>query len=281
MLNKNSINFNTSISKNINLFNSIKNINKKEENKISKINLKNFSVFLSKDLLKNMKVIGQFDKKFLLMINFNTNTLVIFDQHAIHERILYEFYSDLLFKNLLPIESAEQKSTKINLSKFNLLESVFSKQILKYPLEVEKSQIINSEISLFNANTINNLFHFEFRFFKNKIIFYSVPIILDRILDKEEYLDIFRKILLNLEVLIYFNKDGKYTLNTNNIKLILIFLRDTIKSRACRDSVKFNEELDNVFIESLLDNLVECKNPFLCAHGRHNFYIINDKNFNS
>jgi DNA mismatch repair ATPase MutL len=280
MLNKNSINFNTSITKNINLRYSIKNLNKSEEKlKINKLNLRNFSMFLSKDLLKSMKVIGQFDKKFLVMINTFTNTLVIFDQHAIHERILYEFYSDLLYKNLFPYESPVKEPKKVNLSKYNLLESIFSKQILKYPLEVDRFKIIKTDISLFNINKVNNLFHFEFRFSNNKLIFYSVPIVLDRILDREEYLDIFKKILLNLENIVYF-EGGEYKINANNLKLILIFFRDTIKSRACRDSVKFNEELDNVFIESLLNNLAECKNPFLCAHGRHNFYIIKDKNFN-
>ncbi|KAF7701557.1 DNA mismatch repair protein MutL [Cucumispora dikerogammari] len=47
---------------------------------------------LTKDLFKNAIIIGQFDKKFIILkLKQNTNTLfVAVDQHALHERILLE-----------------------------------------------------------------------------------------------------------------------------------------------------------------------------------------------
>lgn len=47
---------------------------------------------------KNIQVIGQLDNKFIVALDINSNMLVLFDQHAVHERILVEKH----FKGPIP-----------------------------------------------------------------------------------------------------------------------------------------------------------------------------------
>ena len=116
MLNKTSLNF----IKNINVYPSL--INKKSipESKLRRRNDKNNRTsqhFLSKNELNEMKLIGQFDNKFVIMVRRKDNAIVIFDQHVVHERILYEFYSSLLFNSIYDIDSKEN-SDKVRLNLF-------------------------------------------------------------------------------------------------------------------------------------------------------------------
>ena len=60
-----------------------------------------------------------------------------------------------------------------------------------------------------------------------------------------------------------------------SIKFIDLFSYH-IKSKACRNAVKFNDELEREFINELMQSLSLCNNPFLCAHGRHNFYLLKE-----
>lgn len=52
---------------------------------------------------KDLKVIGQIDQKFIAAIDCKKFNLIIFDQHAVHERIRLE---DLL-KGKIPLNSAD------------------------------------------------------------------------------------------------------------------------------------------------------------------------------
>ena len=69
--------------------------------------------------------------------------------------------------------------------------------------------------------------------------------------------------------------DIEYYLNLYNEKSnkIIFLFDDFIKSKACRDAVKFNDILDEDYIKKLIYELGNCNNPFQCAHGRHNFFI--------
>jgi DNA mismatch repair ATPase MutL len=118
---------------------------------------------------------------------------------------------------------------------------------------------------------MNNLFHFEFLIIDKEIKLYALPIIFDKLLGREIYLNIFKKLLENFKYIVNYNNSE---FSIKNDSLLLDLFISIIKSKSCRDAVKFNEELDMVFIESLINNLGECMNPFLCAHGRHNFFIL-------
>ena len=63
-------------------------------NALSTIDNEKYS--LNKIDLINLSLIGQFDKKFLVFYRDKDKSIIFFDQHAVHERILYEYYQELL-----------------------------------------------------------------------------------------------------------------------------------------------------------------------------------------
>lgn len=44
----------------------------------------------SKNMFSNLQIVGQLDKKFLVVIEQSSNDLILFDQHAVDERIKVE-----------------------------------------------------------------------------------------------------------------------------------------------------------------------------------------------
>jgi DNA mismatch repair ATPase MutL len=128
---------------------------------------------------------------------------------------------------------------------------------------------------------------------KENLILISVPIIFDRILKDELYREIFFRTLVEI-IRLYISEEKSINLDNSNRKginnkenifisefrlklnhriLINAFLR-IIKSRGCRDAIKFNDDMSFEFMNNLLLNLRNCDNPFLCAHGRRNFFVI-------
>ncbi len=280
MLNKNSANFTCTAQKNIFLKNKIK---KSYKFTIKKVCHNVISKQLHKDEIEHLKLIGQFDKKFILMFSTKNNSIILFDQHAIHERILYEYYTDLLADEIL-ISNNENKcetqnsainKTEINYSKYNLFENIYSKLFLREPVVIplpkSLSYIYNTSLN-FDFSKINNLFEFEFILTKNKLKIFSVPVIFDKTFDLDTYVNILVQLIQQINEIFIFDKLSLPSIKNGN--LLMEIYMNLLKSRACRDAVKFNEQLDDKFVKSLLYNLAECNNPFLCAHGRHNFFIM-------
>ncbi|MGL5088707.1 MAG: DNA mismatch repair endonuclease MutL [Cetobacterium sp.] len=58
------------------------------ENMKSDVDITFEKQFINKDFLKNLKIIGQFSNSFILVEE--DNELIVYDQHIVHERILYE-----------------------------------------------------------------------------------------------------------------------------------------------------------------------------------------------
>jgi DNA mismatch repair protein MutL len=266
MLNRGSLNFNIMAQKEIFLKHKYR---KSDKMKFRQINSKTLNKnFIISDL-KDFKIVGQFDKKFLVLIHSQKRNIIIFDQHAVHERILFEFYSRLLLKG---VGLTPQKfDSDANLTKFNMYEFIFTKFSLKDPISFtlnfnqdENVEFLN-KFTKFDLSKINSLYFFDF-IYNNKVIkLFTVPLVFEKLLYIDQYESIFKNIVLNL----------------NRLQIcpnaILDCFSEIIKMRACKDAIKFNEELDNQIIETLVYNLKECENPFLCAHGRHNFYIIYKK----
>jgi DNA mismatch repair ATPase MutL len=123
---------------------------------------------------------------------------------------------------------------------------------------------------------MNSVFHFEFYLKNNYFHIISVPIIFDKLHNETVYIEMFSLILKNIDKIIV-NNDDKLNVNIRNKFILLEIFMKVIKSKACREAVKFNEELENRFILALIATLRRCSNPFLCAHGRHNFFILSDR----
>ena len=280
MLNLNSANFFNNIS-NLPLLSKISLNNKKNNYTKVKANKKGLSNInynslitnkrneLKKDEIKTLNIIGQFQNKLIITMRPNDSSIIIFDQHAVHERILYEFYSQLIF---LKIYENDISNLNYNEVKLNLFEKIFDEFNLKNYIEIKASKYnINMEIFCkkfnCNLNRKNKIFHFSFIYNieKDILIFFSVPIIFDKVHK-------FEKLLLIFSFLV---NDIEYYLNLYNEKSnkIIFLFDDFIKSKACRDAVKFNDILDEDYIKKLIYELGNCNNPFQCAHGRHNFFI--------
>jgi DNA mismatch repair ATPase MutL len=279
MLNKNSVNFNFTAHKQIFLKNKIK----KSKIVVRRINVNfaNNNGIFNKESLSDIKFIGQFDNKFLIFIRNFDHSIIIFDQHAVHERVLYEFYFHLIL-NELTIDNkmkTEQKfltTFSTNFAKLNLYQDIYSKFYLKSPISIDlkKLNINLNKFNLFDFTQINNLFYFEFIVNKEKdtLKLLAIPIIFDKIYDFDFYVNLFIKMIVNVENFILTDNINQYL---KKRELFTEFFSEKIKSRACKDAVKFNEELDNKFILEMIECLKECLDPFLCAHGRHNFFLIN------
>ena len=236
---------------------------------------------LKKSDLINLSLIGQFDKKFCVFYRELDKSIIFFDQHAVHERILYEYYQQLLLNEFFnnKNENSIINNIKSNDIKLNLFKDIYGKYILKknkFKINCKKFNIniqIFNNCFLYNKNyNIQTLFNFTWAYnSKNDYItFYSVPIIFDKIHKIEDLIEIFSYIINNIE--------NYYNSYINKKRNILKPFEFVIKSKACRNAVKFNDELDNNFIKKMIYELSFCDNPFLCAHGRHNYFIKYKKN---
>ena len=244
-------------------------------NALAVINETNYS--LKKSDLINLSLIGQFDKKFCVFYRDIDKSIIFFDQHAVHERILYEYYQELLLNEFFSnSETNNNRMEYIKSSdvKINLFNDIYGKYLLKNNKFSIKAKKYNINIELFNNSFLYNknciiqtLFNFTWLYSSKNdiIIFYSVPIIFDKIHKIEVLIEIFSNIINNIE------NYWKFYINKN--RNILEPFDLVIKSKACRNAVKFNDELENNFIKKMIYELSFCKNPFLCAHGRHNYFI--------
>ena len=242
----------------------------------------NIKYTLNKLDLMDLSLIGQFDKKFCVFFREKDKSIIFFDQHAVHERILYEYYQELLlnefYENFNDINNEEK--IKPNDIKLNLFKDIFGKYQLKknkFAVHPKKFDINIENFNksfLFNKNNkIQTLFNFTWVYSKKTdlIIFYTVPIIFDKVHKIEVLMEIFSYIIKNIE-----NFWKSFIDKERNVLEPFDFV---IRSKACRNAIKFNDELDTFFMKKMLEELSFCKNPFLCEHGRHNYFIKYKKNF--
>ena len=242
----------------------------------------NIKYTLNKLDLMDLSLIGQFDKKFCVFFREKDKSIIFFDQHAVHERILYEYYQELLlnefYENYYDINNEEK--IKPNDIKLNLFKDIFGKYQLKknkfavHPKKFDINIENFNQSFLFNKNNkIQTIFNFTWVYSKKTdlIIFYTVPIIFDKVHKIEVLMEIFSYIIKNIE-----NFWKSFNNKERNVLEPFDFV---IRSKACRNAIKFNDELDTFFMKKMLEELSFCKNPFLCAHGRHNYFIKYKKNF--
>jgi len=147
--------------------------------------------------------------------------LVLVDQHAAHERIIWEkvqykeMLKDQYYQEILPIP---------------LELPTFLKEMIKDKIGLLKE--IGLEMEQFGNNTF---------------IIRAVPFFLKDIFTAEMIMDIFE--------------------NLSEVKET-DFQKETLLQLSCKAAVKANKILTLKEMESLLEQLSKCDNPYFCPHGR-------------
>lgn len=246
------------------------NIKRISENELNKLTYK-----LTKDHLLNCDIIGQLDKKFILVkvSELSTTTLLILDQHACDERIKLEFYlqnyinditdNALLLKNVLkPLQ------IRINDDEFQLFsyyKDEFMKWGIKYCLFEEDEEvmtdgdIVNNYRKIKNTLQIIALSEFLFEKFSG-----NQNLIKNSMIHHMEDLKCSNKIPIQKGL----NSGTKLQSWHKYINSIPSFLMDFFNSKACRSAIMFGDELTKLECQVLINDLSKCVLPFQCAHGR-------------
>lgn len=173
-------------------------------------------------------ILGQLFNTYIMLQK--KNSLLFIDQHAAHERIIWE--------KMLRTEDREQIKQSI------------------IPLTLELSPAM-TESALENLDLLSMMGLEMEQFGNNTFIIRTVPVFIKDIVTGELLQDILESVLLN-----EYRKDNKVVQKELLIKV------------SCKGSIKANQKLSFEEMESLVQQLKNCQEPFFCPHGRPVYYQI-------
>jgi DNA mismatch repair protein MutL len=193
----------------------------------------------SKPSLSDLKItpIGQIGKTYI--VAQSEDGLVIIDQHAASERILYELYQEQLSLNRVPVQS--------------LLEPIIVE------LSPAQKEIVDRRLSMFN--------HLGFgieHFGGSSYVVRAVPAILSSSIDEDVIYEIINSIVEN--------EDKIFCDNNCSEKVVEI-----IAHAACSKAIKAKDRLTIEEMKELIEKLQSCKSPYSCAHGRPTTFKLSFK----
>ena len=218
-----------------------------------------FSATLSKDALRNSRVISQVDKKFVLIcleeetqsfLKERSELLVLVDQHAADERIRVEGL-------LATLGSSSTQLAKPIIFEFQVREHGLLARCAAYFADWGISYDIRS---LPESH-------------KCRLTVKALPSSI------AERCRIEPKVLIELIRTEAWKRseDG----SSVSRKACPQGLLDMLNSRACRSAIMFNDELTKEEAQTLIRRLGDCKFPFQCAHGRPSMIPLVDFGINS
>ncbi|KAJ2947664.1 hypothetical protein O0L34_g17468 [Tuta absoluta] len=220
----------------------------------NKVNKDAASLVFQADDLKQAKCYRQADNKFIAAkikgrsnqaLCLVTECLVLFDQHAVHERIrlennLSDYFNGIHWKSI-PLDNFTLKLTKDEALYLHNYKDKFNQ------LGLQWVNLGNGEVSII-----------------------AIP---EAILGKHpRQVEVVVNAVKNLiieEINAIKNQSGCITLYPKSIM-------DLVFSEACRYAIKFGDPLSHKECENLLNSLSECKVPFQCAHGRPVMAVLLD-----
>ncbi|XP_063385946.1 uncharacterized protein LOC134671976 [Cydia fagiglandana] len=215
-----------------------------------KLHKDNACLTFNAESLQNAKVLGQVDRKFIATIlNGKSNDahsfLVLFDQHAVHERIRLE-------QNMTDYLSQDQWKS-ISVDSFSL--KVSRDEILFLHNYRDKFERLGLQWSIAGDN---------------QVLVNAIP---EAILGKHpRQVDVVLKAvhsLINEEISIIKEQSGCVSLYPKS-------MMDLVFSEACRYAIMFGTALPVRDCSTLIEALSHCRTPFICAHGRPALAVLID-----
>ncbi|XP_068246029.1 uncharacterized protein [Palaemon carinicauda] len=211
----------------------------------------------TKEMLPSCKVLGQVDKKFIACNikytlheepNSSHNLMVLFDQHAIHERVRLE---SIIKENLEIAESGKRV----------IVTSMVTPPIsLSLPDDEVRLMVAYKELFFQRG------LHFT-KTSNSEISFHGIP---NYVVPKESNMSRYRRGQAVDTIVESIVRDLCHILYTTGgvVGIIPKPLQYLMNSQACRGAVKFGDELTLSECQELIDSLCSCQLPFQCAHGR-------------
>ncbi len=196
------------------------------------------------DKIKNITIIGQFANTYI--IAESKEGLVLIDQHAAHERVVYE----RLKKRSQGFKPPSQDLIVPEIIEFNYKEAASLEKIIPELLNV------GIDIEHFGGTTF---------------VIKSVPAIIDDRSIKQILRDIVGVLLVErLEDKVDELLDDKDETTT-------IWLDKLLTVMACHSAIRANHQLNRKEMEQLIADLQKCENPYHCPHGRPTIISFSEK----
>jgi DNA mismatch repair ATPase MutL len=233
-----------------------------EADKKSNIDQTKVSQKLNKQDLRNFEFISTIWDKVILCFDKKSYTLFALDQHAIHERISYEIYSDILNKEIFQNYQSKEFDYEVLRLKNKSCVFIF---YLKYNSVCTNKIFLEPEI-IKKISNFKHLFEkwgfkLELSLHENAVFSYRCPTFFG---EKLEFAKNYR------DFIEFFEERPDSSTNKNYqfpkvIDIILMF-------KACKNAIKFNDKITEKEVEILKRNLRKCEFPFVCVHGRNAFF---------
>ncbi len=178
------------------------------------------------------KVLSVYQLDLVYLVEVREREIVIYDQHAVHERVQFERF----IKNYLNKQEKGESQT------------------LLFPEEISCTI---EEIKILNEQKITlEKIGFELTIFPKKVAIFALPVNLktDQIVSR------FRDFLDGLISREELTMDGKWSIDRQTLRM-LTFL-------SCKTAIKAGDKLTNSEIDGLLSQFKATKERYTCPHGR-------------
>lgn len=215
---------------------------------------------LTRNDLVNFHIIGQVDKKFILIRL--QNRIIGFDQHAIDERINVEkMYRQLIELCLFGnggVRLTEGITFETNKTENDLVR-LYEDTLAFWGIRFDEQ--------------FNNITHLPLVIL-NKFLKIDYTVLRKGIIEFLYNLEESKKISFKLKEVKEFDRSQNPFWWLKYVSHMPEVYKETIKSKACRSSLMFGEQLSNSQVADLVQRLQQCYQPFECAHGRPSLYPI-------